>query len=102
MKVEKWGDDLAIRLPAEIVEILDLKEGDEVDIRVSGPDTFDIEKHGGRSGRKCARCVPPPPTSSRRREGLKGPSGPRPGPMHLEASSRLGRCATRDPRSRRP
>jgi len=47
MKVEKWGDDLAIRLPAEIVEALDLKEGDEVDIRVSGPDTFDIERTRG-------------------------------------------------------
>jgi antitoxin MazE len=51
MKVEKWGDDLAIRLPDEVVELLDLKEGDEVDVRISGPDTFDIEKHGGRSGR---------------------------------------------------
>ena len=51
MKVEKWGDDLAIRLPAEVVEFLDLKEGDEFDIRISGPDTFDIEKHGDCSGR---------------------------------------------------
>ena len=47
MKVETWGDDLAKRLPAEIVEFLDLKEGDEVDIRVSGPDTFDIERTRG-------------------------------------------------------
>jgi antitoxin MazE len=47
MKVEKWGDDLAIRLPTEIVERLDLKDGDEVDIRVSGPDTFDIERTRG-------------------------------------------------------
>jgi antitoxin component of MazEF toxin-antitoxin module len=51
MKVEKWGDDVANRSPAEIVELLDLKEGDEVDIRVSGPDTFDIEKYEGCSGR---------------------------------------------------
>ncbi len=43
MKVEKWCDDLAIRLPAETVELLDLKDGDEADIRISGPDTFDIE-----------------------------------------------------------
>ncbi|HEX6000254.1 MAG TPA: AbrB/MazE/SpoVT family DNA-binding domain-containing protein [Hyphomicrobiaceae bacterium] len=43
MKVEKWCDDLAIRLPAEIVEVLDFKEGDEVDIQISGPDTFGIE-----------------------------------------------------------
>jgi antitoxin MazE len=47
MKVETWGDDLAIRLPAEIVALLDLEEGDKVDIRVSGPDTFDIERTRG-------------------------------------------------------
>jgi antitoxin MazE len=47
MKVEKWGDDLAIRLPAEIVELLDIKEGDEVDVQVSGPDTFDVERTRG-------------------------------------------------------
>ena len=47
MKVERWGDALAIRLPAEIVDLLDLKEGDEVDIRLSGPDTFDIECRQG-------------------------------------------------------
>ena len=47
MKVEKWDDDLAIRLPAEVVELLDLKEGDEVDIWLSGPDTFDIARTRG-------------------------------------------------------
>jgi antitoxin MazE len=47
MKVEKRDDDLAIRLSAEIVELLGLKEGDEVDVRVSGPDTFDIERTRG-------------------------------------------------------
>ena len=47
MKVEEWDNDLAIRLPAEVIEFLDLREGDEVDIRVSGPDTFDIERTRG-------------------------------------------------------
>jgi antitoxin MazE len=47
MKVEKWGADLAIRLPAEVVDLLNLKDGDEVDIRVTGPDTFDIERTQG-------------------------------------------------------
>jgi antitoxin component of MazEF toxin-antitoxin module len=50
MKVEKWDDDLAIRLPAEVIEFLDPREGDEVNIRVSAPDTFDIEKHADCSG----------------------------------------------------
>ena len=31
MKVSKWGNSLAIRLPAELVERLGLKEGDEID-----------------------------------------------------------------------
>jgi antitoxin MazE len=30
MRVEKWGDSLAIRLPAAVVETLGLKGGDEV------------------------------------------------------------------------
>lgn len=30
MKVSKWGNSLAIRLPAELVAKLGLKEGDEV------------------------------------------------------------------------
>ncbi len=36
MKVAKWGNSLAIRMPAEVVEVLDLKEGDEVQVRVDG------------------------------------------------------------------
>jgi antitoxin MazE len=31
MKVSKWGNSLAIRLPAELVEKLGVKEGDEID-----------------------------------------------------------------------
>jgi antitoxin MazE len=65
MKVEKWGDDLAIRLPAEIVEFLDLEEGDEVDIRVSGPDTFDIERTRG-IGRMLVRLHKAAPQRERR------------------------------------
>ncbi len=30
MKVSKWGNSLAIRLPAEMVERLGVKEGDEL------------------------------------------------------------------------
>jgi antitoxin MazE len=42
MQVSKWGNSLAIRLPAVIVEALKLKEGDEVDIRVAGTRAFDV------------------------------------------------------------
>ena len=33
MKVAKWGNSLAVRLPAETVDALALKEGDEVIFR---------------------------------------------------------------------
>ena len=32
MKVAKWGNGLAVRLPAEMVDTLDLKPGDEIEI----------------------------------------------------------------------
>ncbi len=32
MRVAKWGNSLAIRLPAAVVEALDLKEGDDVEL----------------------------------------------------------------------
>lgn len=32
MKVAKWGNSLAVRLPRRLVEELDLKEGDDVEI----------------------------------------------------------------------
>jgi len=42
MQVSKWGNSLAIRLPATVVEALKLKEGDEVDVRVAGERQFDV------------------------------------------------------------
>jgi len=39
--VEQWGDSLGIRLPAAIVDALELKVGDEVEIRVVREREFD-------------------------------------------------------------
>lgn len=47
MQVAKWGNSLAIRLPATVVEALDLKPGDHINIHVSGDRTFAIEKAPG-------------------------------------------------------
>lgn len=44
MLVSKWGNSLAIRLPATVVEVLDLKEGDDVEVQVAGTRTFEIER----------------------------------------------------------
>lgn len=44
MKVAKWGNSLAIRLPAALVEQLQLKEGDEIDIGVAGSASLGVAK----------------------------------------------------------
>lgn len=45
MKVAKWGNSLAVRLPASVVEALDLKEGDDVQIGVAEKGrVFEVEK----------------------------------------------------------
>jgi len=47
MQVYKWGNSLAVRLPASVVEALDLKEGDRVEIHVAGTRRFEIKKVPG-------------------------------------------------------
>lgn len=44
MQVPKWGNSLAVRLPASVVEILDLKEGDSIEIHVAGSRDIEIMK----------------------------------------------------------
>ena len=44
MQVAKWGNSLAVRLPAAVVEALALKEGDEIEIHVAGTRQFDIAR----------------------------------------------------------
>lgn len=44
MRVSKWGNRLAIRLPAAVVEALALKEGDEIEIEVAGARRFEIRR----------------------------------------------------------
>lgn len=36
MRITRWGNALAVQIPAEVVARLDLKEGDEVDLLVPG------------------------------------------------------------------
>ena len=47
MQVCKWGNSLAVRLPAAVVEALGLKEGDEIEIDVAGSRLFEIKKSPG-------------------------------------------------------
>ena len=42
MKVAKWGNSLAVRLPASVVTELNLKEGDEIDLLPKGESAFEV------------------------------------------------------------
>ena len=44
MRVSKWGNSLAIRLPQAVVEALQLKEGDEIEISVAGAREFVVDR----------------------------------------------------------
>jgi antitoxin MazE len=44
MQVGKWGNSLAVRLPASVVELLELKEGDEIEIEIAGKRTFRVSR----------------------------------------------------------
>jgi antitoxin MazE len=44
MQVSKWGNSLAVRLPAAVVEALGLKDGDNIEIEVLGEKQFQIQR----------------------------------------------------------
>jgi antitoxin MazE len=48
MQVAKWGNSLAIRLPAAVVEALELKAGDEIEIRIDEAREFAVSRKPGR------------------------------------------------------
>jgi antitoxin MazE len=48
MRVAKWGNSLAVRLPAAVVEALDLKDGDEVELEVADGRHFLVGRKPGR------------------------------------------------------
>jgi antitoxin MazE len=51
MQVAKWGNSLAIRLPAAVVRALDLREGDDIEIHITGPRQFSVARKPGRHER---------------------------------------------------
>jgi antitoxin MazE len=63
VQVSKWGNSLAIRIPAAVVEALNLKAGDEIHVRVAGADDFVVERQPTREEliariRKMGRPLP--------------------------------------------
>ena len=64
MQVARWGNSLAIRLPAAVVEALELKEGDQIEIVVAGERQFEVQRDRTRDRalarlRKLRRALPP-------------------------------------------
>lgn len=49
MRVSKWGNSLAIRLPSSVVDALELKEGDQIEIRVAGDREFEVGRDRSRT-----------------------------------------------------
>lgn len=64
MKFAKWGNSLALRVPAEVVEELGLSPNDDAEIRITGKHSFEVVHDRRRQEaieaiRKLARPLPP-------------------------------------------
>ena len=64
MQVSKWGNSLAVRLPAAVVEALELREGDKIEIHVKGARELEIVRDTSREDalarlRSLRRPLPP-------------------------------------------
>jgi antitoxin MazE len=44
MQVAKWGNSLAVRLPVAVVQALQLKEGEEIELHVVGERSLEIAR----------------------------------------------------------
>lgn len=63
MHVARWGNSLAVRIPSSVAKLLDLKEGDEIDI-VARDRQLEIDRKMDRDSalaaiRGLARPLPP-------------------------------------------
>lgn len=64
MRVLKWGNSLAVRLPKIVVDALDLKEGEEIEIRIVDKRVFEVSRDQSKSRalarlRRLRRPLPP-------------------------------------------
>ena len=44
MQVSKWGNSLAVRFPASLVQVLDLNKGEEIDLYLVGTRSIEVVK----------------------------------------------------------
>lgn len=57
MLVFKWGDDLAVELPKELVDQLGLKEGDELNVVAASDGTVEVETKEAQRQRALDRLI---------------------------------------------
>ena len=44
MRVFKWDDGLAIRLPATVIKALELRDGEDIEVRIAESRVFEVTK----------------------------------------------------------
>ena len=64
MRISKWGNSLAVRLPAKLVDEMGLKEGDEIDVFFNSSSEIEVARSRRREEamegiRRLARPFPP-------------------------------------------
>lgn len=65
MLISRWGNSLAVRIPANVARELGLKEGDSIDLRRADDGTFEImaeqerRRHALETLRKFRGSLPP-------------------------------------------
>jgi len=64
MKLAKWGNSLAVRIPADVVAKLGIAPNEEVEIKVTGENSFEVTRDCRRQEaieaiRKMAKPLPP-------------------------------------------
>jgi antitoxin MazE len=64
MKLAKWGNSLAVRIPAEVVAKLGIAPNEEVEVEVTGENSFEVRRDRRRQEaleaiRKLRRPLPP-------------------------------------------
>lgn len=47
MQVSKWGNSMAVRLPASVVQALELHEGDDIEVLIAEERVFQVKKKPG-------------------------------------------------------
>ncbi len=48
MRIARWGNSLAVRLPTAVVDALALKEGDDIEIGITGMRSFSVSRKPDR------------------------------------------------------